>query len=79
LEAKVLKSSSTYEHIQGKVLWETTNALNLGGKVVPKAGNIFLFFIKGQQIKIDGRILRKDPVERTKDLRCLYERRNRFS
>ncbi len=69
LNAKVLKSSSTYTGLEGRVLWETRNALCLDvkgtRKLVPKKGNIFL--IQGKMIVGDALI--KHPVERTKSLR----------
>ncbi len=69
LNAKVLKSSSTYTGLEGRVLWETRNALYLDvkgtRKLVPKKGNIFL--IEGKIIAGDALV--KHPVERTKSLR----------
>lgn len=74
LNAKVLKSSSTYTGIEGRVLWETRNALHLDvngtRKLVPKKGNIFLI---NEEIII-GDALIKHPIERTKTLglrKCL--------
>jgi RNase P/RNase MRP subunit p29 len=52
------------------VVWETRNTLHIRSKgktyVVPKRGNRFAFSVHGKKVSLEGSLLERDPIERTK-------------
>jgi ribonuclease P protein subunit POP4 len=67
LEAEVEShSDENKEQIEGEVLDETRDMLNIEGKWVEKENTTFLFQLDNSKVRIKGEIIKKRPEDRVK-------------
>lgn len=65
LEAKVKESpESSQKGVEGEVLNETKNTLNIAGKKIPKKGRKFRFWLQDENVTLSGEDLLERPTER---------------
>jgi len=65
LQAEVEKHpDSNKEQIEGEVLDETRDMLNIGDKWVEKENTTFLFQLENSKVRIKGGIIKKRPEDR---------------
>lgn len=57
---------SNKEQIEGEVLDETRDMLNIEGKWVEKEYSVFLFNLNGSKVRVNGKIIKKRPEDRIK-------------
>lgn len=67
LKARITSSKNKSNiGIEGKIINETKNTINIGGKIVLKKNIEIELMINNKKTKIDGGELLKNPVERIK-------------
>jgi ribonuclease P protein subunit POP4 len=65
LEAEVVESpDSSQTGMEGEVLNETKNTLNIAGKKIPKKGRSFRFQLPDEEVTLSGEKLLERPEDR---------------